>query len=49
MSTVHTNKRTLPPLANVSWSAFQSTFCGPCKFTTSEMMPMAGCKLAVET
>ena len=37
----------LPPLVNVNWSAFQSAFYQPRKFTTGEMMPMLGTKSAV--
>ena len=37
----------LPPLANINWSAFQSAFCWQCKSINSEMVPMEGSKSAV--
>ena len=37
----------LPPLGSVSWSAFPECFCQPYNFTTGEMVPMKGSKLAM--
>ena len=41
----------LPPLANVNWSASPERFLSfrPCKYTTGEMAPMEGSNLAVGT
>ena len=37
----------LPPLANVNWSAFPECFFRPCESTTGEMAPIEASDLAV--
>ena len=39
----------LPPLANVNWSVFQSAFYWPCIYMTGELVPMTSSKSALET
>ena len=47
IATLNNYACSLPPLANVDWSAFPECFCRPCKSTTGEMVPKEGSKLAV--
>ena len=37
----------LPPLANIDWLLFQSTFCQLCNSMIGEMAPMEGSSLAM--
>ena len=39
----------LPPLANVNWSASPECFFWPCKSMTGEMAPLEGSNLVVKT
>ena len=42
IATLNNYAYSLPSLANVDWSAFQSAFCWPCKSMNGEMVPMEG-------
>ena len=42
IATLNNYAGSLPPLANVDWSAFPECFCRPCKSTTGEMAPKEG-------
>ena len=47
ITTLNNYASSLPPLANVNWSAFLERFCWPCKSMTGAMAPMEGSTLAV--